>query len=324
MLDARIESLARDLLPGGKRKGAYWTCGGVGGEAGGSLFIHLSGGKRGRWMDAATGEFGDALDLLAACRHNGDKKAAYADGLAWLGLSGATPAVRTERPPPRVSDEPPPNRALALRTWLEARRGIADTPVEAYLRGRGIDLRGLGRQPRALRFHPALWHAGARAALPAMVAAITDGDGVHVATHRTWLENAGGDWIKARIADNKMVLGAFGGAAIRLWRGASGKTLREAAAGEPVVIGEGIESCLSVAVACPELRVLCAVSQGNLGGVVLPPAIGVVILMIDNDKKPEAAEAAARVINRWIARGHNVRIARSPRLNDFNDCLREG
>jgi hypothetical protein len=72
----------------------------------------------------------------------------------------------------------------------------------------------------------------------------------------------------------------------------------------------------------PEIRVLAAVSQGNLGSVVLPPQIGCVILAIDNDQKPQAQAAAARLINRWFDRGfRNVRIARSPYGNDFNDAL---
>ena len=103
MLDARIETLAMELLPAGVRKGHYWTCGSVDGEAGGSLFIHLTGDRRGRWTDAGTGEFGDGLDLLAACRWRGDKKAAYADAIRWLGIDPRAGAV--SRPPRR---EPPP------------------------------------------------------------------------------------------------------------------------------------------------------------------------------------------------------------------------
>lgn len=330
-LNAHVEALAAELLPAGLRKGGYWTCGGVGGEPGGSLFIHVSGSKRGHWSDAATGEFGDALDLLAACRWRGDKKAAYADGLRWLGLDRrpGQPSPAPRAPPPATPDPSPGQNDAAMRMWLEARPSIVDTPVEAYLKNRNIDLRSLGRAPRALRFHPALWHAGMKMRLPAMVAAITDGDGRHVATHRTWLEYAGGGWIKARLFDvngksaNKMVLGAFLGGSIRLWRGASGKSLKDAPPGDPVVITEGIEDGLSVAIAVPEIRVLAAISQGNLGGVILPPQIGVVILAIDNDTKSQAKAAAARVVNRWFDRGYlNVRIARSPVGKDFNDALR--
>jgi hypothetical protein len=322
-LAAHIEALAAELLPAGKRKGHYWTCGGVGGEPGGSLFIHLTGAKRGHWSDAATGEFGDALDLLAACAFRGDKKAAYAEGLRWLGLDGAPNARPRMAPAPKPADDGTAarNNDAALRLWLEG-KPITDTPVENYLKNRNIDLRPLGRAPRALRFHPALWHNGVRARLPAMVAAITDGAGNHVATHRTWLEYAGGGWMKARIPDNKMVLGTFAGGSIRLWRGASRKALKDAPPGDPVVITEGIESGLSIVVAMPEIRVLAAVSQGNLGGVVLPPQIGVVILAIDNDRKSAAHMGFARVTNRWIERGFNVRIARSPNGNDFNDALR--
>jgi len=324
LLNSHIETLAAELLPAGRRNGHYWTVGGLDNVPGKSLFIHLTGSKRGHWQDAATGEFGDGLDLLAGVRYRGDKSAAFGAALIWLGLDTGrvAPTQAPRSPPPAGPDQTSPNRAFALRMWLRAHPSIIDTPVEDYLKNRNIDLRALGRAPCALRFHPDLYHSGAKMAFPAMVAAITDGNGVHVATHRTWLERAGGGWIKARIADNKMVLGTFPGGSIRLWRGASRKPLKDAPPGDPVVIGEGIESCLSIVQACPELRVLCAISQGNLGSVELPPQIGVVILAIDNDVKPAARAATARVVNRWIDRGFNVRVARSPYGNDFNDCLR--
>ncbi len=323
MLNAHIEALAQHLLPGGRRHGNYWTCGSVAGEAGQSLYIHLNGPKRGRWADSATGEFGDALDLIAACHHRGDRAAALKDAAAWLGLSSGhdAPVRRPPPPPPENRDDSGKFRAAALRLWLEAKPSVLDTPVDAYLRGRGIDLRVLGRQPRALRFHPALWNADAQQRLPAMVAAISGPDGSHVATHRTWLECRGGQWVKADLPRNKMVLGDFPGGSIRLWRGASGKSLKDAPPADPLVIGEGIESCMSVAVAVPEIRVLCAVSQGNMGGVWLPQQIGVVILALDNDHKPAARLAAQRVTERYMQRGINVRMARSPYGNDFNDAL---
>jgi hypothetical protein len=155
-----------------------------------------------------------------------------------------------------------------------------------------------------------------------------------VATHRTWLECVDGVWVKARLGpyDNKMVLGTHPGGSIHLWRGASRKKLREAPEGDPVVIAEGIETALSIVMAVPEIRVLCGLNQGNMGGVWLPPQIGVVILALDNDasvdtgkteeKRRKAEQATARMVNRWFDRGYrNIRIARSPYGNDFNDAL---
>lgn len=270
------------------------------------------------------GVHGDAIRYIMDRRGVGfvDAVTELAIDAGMVAASDAAPRKPLQPVQAPAPDEAPRKHGEALQMWLDAKPSIIDTPVEDYLKNRKIDLRSLGRVTRALRYHPALWHAGVRARLPAMVAAINL-DGQHVATHRTWLEYAGGGWIKARIADNKMVLGSFAGGSIHLWRGASRKSLKDAPPGDPVVIAEGIESGLSIVCEVPELRVLAAVSQGNLGGVVLPPQIGAVILAIDNDQKPQAHAAAQRVIDRWLDRGfRNVRMARSPHGNDFNDVLR--
>jgi hypothetical protein len=46
-LARQIESLVRELLPAGKRKGHEWRAGSVAGEAGHSLAVHLTGPKAG-------------------------------------------------------------------------------------------------------------------------------------------------------------------------------------------------------------------------------------------------------------------------------------
>ncbi len=328
MLAVRIRALCEQLLGAGKPKGNYWTVGGIDNEPGGSMWIHLSGVKAGHWQDAATGEFCDALDLVAACAHRGDKKAAYRWAIAWLGLDGSIRPARTTASPARaraadgVDHEADRRRRAALRLYLEAQASLAGTPAAAYLLRRGIDLAALGRQPRALRCHRELLHRPSGRSFPAMIAAITDASGVHVATHRTWLQqDRSGAWIKARVEDAKMTLGAFAGGSIRLWRGASGKPLRDAPDDDVVVIGEGIETCLSIAIACPEFRVLAAVSLGNMGSIALPPQIRRVILAADNDLKAPARLAFQRVVERHLDAGRDVRIARASVGKDFNDTL---
>ena len=158
-----------------------------------------------------------------------------------------------------------------------------------------------------------------------MLAAITNGDGEHVATHRTWLaRDDAGRWIKAPLRDAKKTLDSYAGGFIPLWRGASGKPLRSAPIGETVAIAEGIETALSVAVACPELRTLAAVSLGNMARIALPPAVRTVILCADNDgpENVSAARALAETVARFSAEGRQVRVARPPIGKDFNDTLR--
>jgi putative DNA primase/helicase len=64
LLAARIDELARVLLPRGKAVSGCWRVDGLDGATGDSLAIALAGSKRGLWIDHATGERGDALDLV--------------------------------------------------------------------------------------------------------------------------------------------------------------------------------------------------------------------------------------------------------------------
>lgn len=67
-LARQAETVARYLLPEGKRQGAEWCAGSTGGEPGQSLKVHLKGAKAGVWRDFATGVGGDLLDLWCAVR----------------------------------------------------------------------------------------------------------------------------------------------------------------------------------------------------------------------------------------------------------------
>lgn len=325
-----IGRLAPELLSAGRRSGNYWKCGSVENQRGDSLYVHLAGARAGHWQDGATGEFGDALDLVAATQFHGDKKRAFAWALAYLGIAGDRAAAQVQVSPPgpraapaeaAVADDERRRRA-AHRLWLSAQPGLLGTPAALYLAQRGIDLAALGRQPGALRYHPALPHRESGGSFPAIVAAVVGADGEHAATHRTWLDqHAPGRWGKARVANAKMTLGLYWRGSIRIWRGASGKPLREAPPDEPVVIGEGIETCLSIALAVPEYRVLCAVALGNLAAIALPPQLRQVILAADNDSKPQAQRAFQRAVEAHLDAGRQVRVARPEIGKDFNDVL---
>jgi hypothetical protein len=334
MLAARVRELVREILPNGRLDrpgGAEWCVAGVHGAAPkvhGSCRVHLRGAKMGVWKDFATGEKGDALDLVAAVLFRGDRKAAFAWSLTWLGISRDAPPATIKayvpEPSPAVRDaEDAKKRSNALQLWMAASPSLAGTPAAAYLKARGIDLARLGRQPRALRFHPACFCAEVQQRLPAMLGAISCMDGHTNAIHRTWLAEHGGIWGKARLKDAKKSLGTLRGGTIRLWRGASGKPLRDAPAGEVVGLGEGIETCLSVALAMPDMRVLCGVSLSNMANVQLPPQIGRVVLFGDNDGDNDgAARGLQRAIDHFSENFSDVRLARAPIGKDFNDCLR--
>lgn len=345
MLAARAPELCATLFPQGRREGHEFRIGDLDGNPGRSLAVHLTGARAGVWSDFASGEAGDALDLVAQARFpgsspgTGDKAAALRWARQWLGLDGVDPAAlrRTRRAvETRAAEEPTEDdariRASAFRLWLSASERLAGTPIDRYLAGRGIDLRQLGRCPRALRYHAGLWNRESDRRWPAMVAAITDAAGATIAVHRTWLQVHGEvpgsnpEMVtKAPLRDAKMTLGRYRGGAIRLWRGASMKPLREAPAGETVVLAEGIEDGLTAAIAAPEHRVMAAVSIANMGNIVLPPAVARVIILAQNDKDAQAIRGLDRAVRHFLGQGKRVLLARPPEVvKDVNDLVRAG
>jgi hypothetical protein len=332
LLAARIQQLVTELLPAGQRDGHEWRCGSLAGEKGQSLAVHLSGQRAGVWCDFSSGERGDGLDLVASVLFNGDRRSAMAWASTWLGLANNAPHAPVQRPPvqeklnsPELDREAQQRRAKARRLWQDAAPGIAGTPVEAYLTGRGIDLRLLGRAPGALRFHSGVWCAEVQRTLPAMLAAICGPTGKMVAVHRTWLAQApSGAWGKADLANAKKVLGSFAGGCIRLWRGASGAALGMAPDGDVTILAEGIETALSCAIACPEYRVLASVSLSNMAAVRLPDTITEIIVAADNDAgNPAARKALKAALHQFAQQGRTVRLA-VPEIEhgDWNDVLR--
>ncbi len=330
MLAGQALPLAQHLLPGGRKEGHEWVHPSLTGTSQRSLSVHLTGRKAGVWSDFASGEKGDALDLVATVLCAGSITDALEWARNWLGLTAtAGPEIKPRQaPPPRdleaeARDEAA-TRAKAIALFLNGQERLAGTPVAAYLAGRGIDLAQLARQPRSLRYHPAVWNRETGRRWPAMLAAVTDAAGETVSVHRTWLaQRPDGSWGKAPVSAPKMSYGRLGGGTIRLWRGASGKPLVRAPEGEAVAIGEGIETCLSVALACPDLRVLCGVALSNMALIALPPAVRVVILLKDRDpaENQAAQRGFARVVAHFLADGRTVKVAHPPIGKDFNDTL---
>ena len=314
MLQERAESLARALLPQGHREGNDWVEARTSqGGLGDSLKVCIAGNKRGVWKHFAANVAGDMLDLVAYIHYGGAKGPAVAWSRNWLGLNDAAgPATiaRPVDPKPARGDRDTSEkdrRAAAFRLWLEAEPQLAGTPAADYLLGRGIDLGKLGRQPRALRYHPALPHkAGGK--WPALLAAISGNEGKTLGVHRTYLDvQDDGRVIKAPLADAKMTLGRYRGGSIRIWRGERvdsrtgelkpGRPLAQADPESSVLITEGIEDALTLAVEYRSRRILCAVSLSNMASLWLPGMISEIVIVADNDAEGSpAADALEKAI----------------------------
>ena len=187
----------------------------------------------------------------------------------------------------------------ALRIWAETRPAVG-TPVEEYLRARGITI----PPPEVLSFHPGLRHSGE--VWPAMVALVTRGtDGDAIGIHRTFLSRDSGG--KAPVTPQKMMLGPCGGGVVRL-----------GPATNPLMVGEGIETCLA-AMQGTGRPAWAALSTSGLRSLDLPPVVREVIVLADGDDAGESAAKTAAL--RWRREGRRVRIARPPAGMDFNDVL---
>ncbi|MBI1778821.1 MAG: toprim domain-containing protein [Proteobacteria bacterium] len=188
----------------------------------------------------------------------------------------------------------------ALTIWQSA-RPAGGTLVETYLASRGLRLTP---SPR-LRFHAGLKHPSG-GYWPAMVALVTLGsDDKPLAIHRTYIARNGGG--KAPVDPQKMMLGPCRGGAVRL-----------AVAGDVLMVGEGIETCLA-AMLGTGYPAWAALSTSGLRALELPSGVQDVIVLADGDDPGE--KAARDCALRWKHEGRRVRIARPSRGMDFNDML---
>lgn len=339
MLLARIEALCAVLAPEGQRSGGYWMCRSAAhATKTGGMWIKLSSGA---WRDEAAAEKGDVFRLIQY--RNGmpfeDFAAAMKWAREWLGIESGpggvdhdawktraaeAQAVQASREREQV-DQLERDRRTAKAIYLEAKkRKILRSPIDAYLRSRGIELERLGRKPGALGWLPEAKHYESGQSFPCMVAGFTAPSGEIVSVHRTWIAHDGSR--KAPVTPQKKIWPAFGGSAIRLWRGSSGLSIDDAAKHglrEPLALTEGIENGLSVVMAAPELRVWCVGALVNIAKQTLPECVDEVIVVADNDwGNPQAQDALKRAVAALQQQGRAVRVARSFVGKDVNDALR--
>ena len=309
-LAEEAEAVCRHYLSNGRKQGRYWIVGDVSNTPGRSLYVRLHGpssgaGAAGRWRDAATGEHGDLLDLIAASSRLGTFGEALDEAHRFLSLP------RHEAPPREVRQQ----SALAVtpeatrRLWRMGRR-IAGTLAERYLAGRGIV--GI-RDVSALRFHPRCYHwredrpDGAEPEpWPALLAKVTDLDGKLTGLHRTWLDPVAAG--KAPVDPQRKAMGALHGHGVRFGK-----------ADDLLAAGEGIETMLSLRTALPALPSAAALSASHLAELILPSRLKRLYVALDSDDA--GRNAADRLTERATALGIET-IRLTSRLEDVNEDLR--
>jgi DNA primase len=181
------------------------------------------------------GAHGDALDFLMAVE-NVDFVEAVEITATIAGMVAGEPLEPASVPPPKPLRLSPAELERKRQDEIEWARRVFGTGVpalgtlvEVYLRSRGIE-RPL---PLSLRFAPALFHRESGRKFPAMLGGIQNIEGRLVGVHRTFLRRDGAG--KADVEPAKKVGGIAWGGAVRL-----------TPAQPIIVIGEGIETTLSV------------------------------------------------------------------------------
>lgn len=339
MLRERVDALVRDLLPNGRKDGHYWRVGGVDGRPGNSMGVQLVGAGRGMWADyvdpSGPAGGGDCLDLIRLVAVGGDMGEAIKWARGWLGLEDMTPArleriredsarLAAKRQAEELAEAEAKMKGARALWHHPGARPIAGTPAEAYLEGRGIRLATLGQWPGSLKFHPEVWNREAGCKIPAMLAMAVTPAGLHVATHRTYLQRCPRrGWTKIDSPNAKMVIGRIGGGFVPLRKGASGKSMAHLPPGEAILMTEGIEDALTIAMAKPDARVIASYSLGNMGAVIFPETLGALVIAADRDAPgSDAVAALERAIARQQSRGVTVRLVMPPvGIKDFNAWL---
>ena len=290
------EAVCRHYLPHGRRQGRYWVAGDLDGARGRSLYVRLAGpGTPGKFTDAATGEHGDLLDIIRHRARAPTLRAAPDEARAFLALPAAPAAGEG-------SGDSYDATQAARRLWTRC-HAINGTHAEKYLRARGLARCRFA----ALRFHPELRYREGSSVrrLPALVAAVTGDDGAVTGVQRTWLDPRSP--AKAGVASPRKALGRIYGLAVRFGR-----------PDETLLVGEGIETVLSLVTAVPEITAAAALSAGSLGAFAPPPGVARLVVARDNDGEGE--QAADRLARR-CARAGVAALVVVPEGDDFNDDL---
>ena len=267
-----------------RREGRGWRC--LCPVHGGNSLVIADG--RDRLLLKCWGGGCDARDIFAALR--------------CLGLIGGDP--RVDRSPP-ANGHTDRGRGLqieiARRIWDRA-VDPRSTPVEHYLRERGIAL----ALPPSLRYASALRRLDGTYG-PAMVARIDSIDAEMIGIARTWLaRDAAGRWCRL----GRAMLGRASGGAVRL-----------PGAAEMLLVGEGVETCLAVLQAT-SMPVWAALSTSGMTALLLPASVRTVIILADHDHNGAGERAARAAAQRWLAEGRRVRIAMPPQAGmDMADVL---
>jgi putative DNA primase/helicase len=254
----------------------------------------------GRWFCRGCGQGGDGVRLIQAIKHiDFALAAAMVESVVGKVSYGASAA-------PGAKDPDAPKDPM--KPWRNAGPVVRSSPVDIYLKGRGLEL--TDEEASTLRFSPALWHWPTKTRWPAMLARVALATGEDITSHQTFIEPDGSG--KAEL--EKPRLFAAGGKTIGggVWFGA--------AAEHEFIVAEGIESTLSAMRIFGVTAGCAALSEGGIRNLILPPEARLVRIFPDHDELGQSLSAAHDATRRWRAEGRTVRATMSEMVGeDAND-----
>jgi putative DNA primase/helicase len=232
----------------------------------------------------------DPRDIIAALRRRGllDEDPRRSERRVALSVSGPTLP-----PAPTV-----PSLAVQ-RVWRTA-DPITGSIAERYLT---VHRSLCGPFPPSLRFAPEVFHPRLRRRLPALLAAVQDGDRRVVAVQATWLST---DGCKALPDMPRWTFGTIGNGAVRL-----------GAASERLGLAEGVEDALAVSQlsqlsqgAPPELSCWACLGAARMHRVRIPDTVSEIHIFADDDGP--GLNAANRTARAHQAAGRRVAVRLPP------------
>lgn len=357
MLADRIESVCRALgLDGARVNGALTPRNPTRNDRNpGSFVIQLSGQRQGRWDEYATGDFGDALDLVAYIQFGRIDRTAKAEALIWakrfLGIGdhrhmdpahlAKLKAARDEMEAQtakaqRLADERQEKDRRSAQGMLlgseELRPGL---PGWTYLaEARRIPVETMARMPFAVRSHPGLKHVETGLTVPCLVSGLLLADGTVAAVHRVFLEPDGSAQLKAAKAaghaTKKIWPRGWLGAVIPISRGKTGLSPRAAhdkGLRDECCYAEGVEDGFTGAVLNPDWRTFAVGSSRNFAEIEPPACADKVIVLRDRDpdRKVRAGVTAKVQVLREKCEARGIAFFETwpdRGFKDFNDMLR--
>ena len=359
-LKDRIGELCARLLPDGRPDGRLFVAHNPRtGDAAShpkepALKVALD-GDVGAWICWRSGDKGDVMGLIGHCMGL-DFAGAMAFGRDFLGLKRMDNRQRADFSA-EIERRKGDREALARKKAADKRKavrklwdgavpidglgpdGAAALLVHRYLAlGRGTPIGNVRRRdPATLRVAPAMeWWKGATWSnaggqrrktapgpeFPAIVSAFRSATGLLTAVHCTFLDPVKPQ--KAPVDQAKLMFGEALGSVIRISHGPEGLAPEDAREPHPLVLCEGLEDGLSLAIGLPECRVWAGGSLAGMGAApVFLPCVSSVFVAADNEWTNRQATAQfERVLAALEDHGKPVEVMRSAVGKDFNDGMK--